>query len=111
MKTSSEVCHRLSEGPVPDSGEGRHETTFSDGYAVAMVMSGRAASPGMAIGRAAVVMDIDDMVRIRDGAVIVPEPLRRSLRCLYLKRVQWPRSMGAKGPRPRGLREHMPFLR
>jgi pyruvate,water dikinase len=71
MKTSVEVYDRFYEGPVPGSGEDRRETAFSDGYAVAAVMNGRAASAGTAIGRATVVIDRDDIVRVREGAIII----------------------------------------
>ena len=68
---SSEAHKRLSEGPMPCSGEGRWESIIHDGYVVAATMYGRAGSAGTAIGRAAVVMDSDDIARIEEGAVIV----------------------------------------
>ncbi len=71
MKTSVEVCDRLYEEPVPGSGEDRRETVVSDGYAVAVVMNGRAASAGTAIGRATVVIDRNDIVRVREGAIVI----------------------------------------
>lgn len=71
MKTRSEVRKRLFEEPMPRPGEDRRETAFSGRYGVVVVMNGRAASPGTAIGRAAVVMDKDDLVRVKEGAIIV----------------------------------------
>ena len=71
MKTSLGTCKRLPEGSIPGPGEERRESIFDSGYEVAATMNGRAASPGMVIGRAAVVMDRDDIVRVNEGAVIV----------------------------------------
>ena len=71
MKARSELCNRLCDEPVSGPREDRRETTSSDRCAVTAVMNGRAASPGTALGRAAVVMNMDDMARLKKGAVIV----------------------------------------
>jgi pyruvate, water dikinase len=71
MKTSSEVRNRLFEGSMPGAGEERREAIFSHRRAVTVMMNGRAASPGTATGRVAVVMHRDDIARVKEGAVIV----------------------------------------
>jgi pyruvate,water dikinase len=71
MKTSAETCNRLSEGTMPGPGREKWQVTLSKGRVVGVVMHGRTASLGIATGRAAVVMNEDDMASVKEGAVIV----------------------------------------
>jgi pyruvate,water dikinase len=72
MKTTSEVRDTFCDGSMQDSGKERLETISIDTEAV-RVMSGRAASAGTAIGRAVVVLSKDDMLRVKEGTVIVSD--------------------------------------
>jgi pyruvate,water dikinase len=103
MKTSLKVCDRLSEGAVPGSGEDRRETTFSHGYAVAVVMNGRAVSPGTAIGRAAVIMDWDDIARVREGAVIISKAASPDLSMVIPKACAMATQYGGQGAAASGF--------
>ena len=85
MKTSTNVQSRLSEVPVPGAGEDRREAPFSNAYAGAAVMKGRAASLGTAIGRAVVVTDRDDMVRVQEGAIIISRNASPELGMVIMK--------------------------
>jgi phosphohistidine swiveling domain-containing protein len=78
MKTGSEACNTLSEGPTPGLEEERVGKIFPDAYTAAK-LDGRGASSGRAVGWAAVVKNEEDMQRVREGAVIVAPTASRDL--------------------------------
>ncbi len=73
MKTSLNAPDRLSREPVPALEKKTRKTALPNGYRLIKLMTGRAASLGVALGRAAVVTDSRDIVRVKEGAVIVFE--------------------------------------
>ncbi len=71
MKISLELDSRLLEEPETGGERVVQEITFYDGWLMPVIMNGRAASPGLAIGRAVIVKEIEDIVRIEVGSVMV----------------------------------------
>jgi len=78
MKTGSEACNTLSEGPTPGFKEERIEKIFPDAYTAAK-LEGRGASAGRAVGWAVVVKSEEDMQRVWEDAVIVAPTASREL--------------------------------
>ena len=73
MKTRLNIRKRVSEQIAPVLEEERLEAAFPDGYTVVGLMRGRAASPGVATGRAAIMREKKDLSRVGEGAVIISE--------------------------------------
>lgn len=71
MKISLELKNELFEEPELDTEEERQDASFYNEWLMPVIMSGRAASPGVAIGRAVIVNDMDDIVSIQEGSVMV----------------------------------------
>ena len=63
MKTSLNAPDRLSREPVPALEKKTRKTALPNGYRLIKLMTGRAASLGVALGRAAVVTDTRDVLR------------------------------------------------
>ena len=85
MNTSADARSRFSEGLMSATGEERRETAFSNGQGAVGVMSGRTASRGTAIGRAALVMDKGDIVRVKEGAIIISKTASPELAMVITK--------------------------
>ena len=78
MKTGSEACNTLPDGPTPSLEAERVKKIFPDAYTAAK-LDGRGASAGRAVGWAAVVKNEEDMQQVREGAVIVAPTASREL--------------------------------
>jgi len=78
MKTGSEACNTLPDGPTPGLEAERVKKIFPDAYTAAK-LDGRGASAGRAVGWAAVVKNEEDMQQVREGAVIVARTASREL--------------------------------
>jgi pyruvate,water dikinase len=73
MNKNLKAWNRFSEEPAPGLEEKSRKEDFPDGYTVAGLIRGRAASPGVATGRAAIIRGKKDLSRVGEGAVIVSE--------------------------------------
>ncbi len=71
MKASSQATHKPLDGSVQRAGMKKRKAVLSRGRSAPIVMTGRAASAGMAVGLVAVVANLDDMAHVKEGMVIV----------------------------------------
>lgn len=71
METELKTDIQLWEKRKEDDKEEKYQVSVPERYAARVVLSGRPASSGTTIGRAAVVMNRKDMTNIKEAAVII----------------------------------------
>jgi phosphohistidine swiveling domain-containing protein len=71
MKTESVQYDQLSEEYKSDAEDCRNKANVLAGYLKGEAMHGRTASLGSAMGRAAVITKADDILKVKNGAVII----------------------------------------
>ena len=82
MKTESVQCDRISEEYTSDAED---KASIVAGYLNGKPLRGRTASSGVAMGRAAVIRNDDDILKVKEGAIIISKTASPKLSIILSK--------------------------
>ncbi|MCX5807042.1 MAG: PEP-utilizing enzyme [Proteobacteria bacterium] len=85
MKTESVQYDLTSEEYTSDAEDSRNKSSILAGYLNGKPIRGRIASSGVAMGRATLIRNDDDILKVKDGAVIISKTASPKLATILSK--------------------------